>query len=506
LLIYAVCIVGTLVHALQIENSAESKFYLTLAGLSTYLAVESYFYLRHRDNVSLLSPAVLASLAHFLLAYVTGATASIFDPWIIERFTLFVTDLYDEMTSAVLLIWLAAFAMWRGYYFPMAPARRLRRRLERSQVLRPDFKPAVRLLVGLQIVFVAMVMFAISRGIFGISSTSELRLESVGILYFVKIAIDGGALGLFLLFLYYFQKAADTGRNSAPLAIFCYSLLCLHVMVGAISGFKSQIFMPFVYYGVAYFVATRRVPVLAVVAAGVALVISYQVIQPYRTYLYENNVGGRADVGVLMDALEASGRQKDELTNTDQTMGTQIFSRFDLLGMTAAGLSYARAGRITDAERSRFGQSIVLAPVLAYVPRAIWKDKPVFSTGVWFNQNVLGKYDDVSTSVGMGPVTYLYYAGGVVMVFLGFAFFGAFQAILFEGVGRSGFGGLLVYFGVANSLAFIPSDFGPMLGGVLKILPLVVVAQYVLLQARPKARPGGLAPNPVGARPSTIAG
>jgi len=276
--------------------------------------------------------------------------------------------------------------------------------------------------------------------------------------------------------------------------------------MGAMSGFKSQVFMPFVYYGIAYFVATKRIPVVAVVAAGVALVISYQVIQPYRTYLYENNVGGRADVGILMDALEESGRQKDELTNTDQTMGTQIFSRFDLLGMTAAGLSYAEAGRINAEEQSRFGQGIVLAPVMAYIPRAIWKDKPVFATGVWFNQNVLGRSDDVSTSVGMGPVTYLYYAGGAIAVFFGFAFFGAFQAVLFEGVARSGFGGLLVYFGVANSLVFIPSDFGPMLGGVLKILPLVVAAQYVLLQVRPKARPGGFAPSPANARPSTIAG
>jgi hypothetical protein len=123
-----------------------------------------------------------------------------------------------------------------------------------------------------------------------------------------------------------------------------------------------------------------------------------------------------------------------------------------------------------------------LAPILAYLPRAIWQSKPSYSRGVWFNQEVRGHRNDEVTSVGMGPIGYLYMAGGIVAVVLGFMGFGILQSLIFEGIGRAGAGGLIIFFSVASTLVGIPTSFGPAVTGVLRMLPLAFVAQWLLLR------------------------
>jgi hypothetical protein len=122
--------------------------------------------------------------------------------------------------------------------------------------------------------------------------------------------------------------------------------------------------------------------------------------------------------------------------------------------------------------------------VLAFVPRFIWQNKPVYSRGVWFNQEVRGRWNDDRTSVGMGPIGFLYMAGGVVGVAMGFFALGLLQALIFEGIGRVGAGGLIIYLSVATTLVMIPSSFGLALAGVLRMLPIAFAAQWALLRRR----------------------
>jgi len=81
----------------------------------------------------------------------------------------------------------------------------------------------------------------------------------------------------------------------------------------------------------------------------------------------------------------------------------------------------------------------------------------------------------------MGPIGYLYMAGGIFAVILGFTGFGMLQAIIFEGIGRGGAGGLIIYLSVASTLVGIPTSFGPAVTGVLRMLPLAFVIQWLLL-------------------------
>jgi hypothetical protein len=82
----------------------------------------------------------------------------------------------------------------------------------------------------------------------------------------------------------------------------------------------------------------------------------------------------------------------------------------------------------------------------------------------------------------MGPIGYLYLAGGVMAVILGFASFGVLQALIFEGVARAGAGGMIIFLSVAGTLVLIPSAFGPAISGLLSLLPFAFLAQMLFLR------------------------
>ena len=75
---------------------------------------------------------------------------------------------------------------------------------------------------------------------------------------------------------------------------------------------------------------------------------------------------------------------------------------------------------------------------------------------------------------------------------------GKLQALIFEGIGRAGAGGLIVFLSASTTLVMIPTSFGPAVTGVLRIVPVTFVAQWLLLRA--SRRGDAVSPEP---RPAT---
>jgi hypothetical protein len=208
------------------------------------------------------------------------------------------------------------------------------------------------------------------------------------------------------------------------------------------------------------------------------------VIEPFRSYL-----GWRGDppasIGEAVYSLGTSIEMSEVLAHeSDVSRAEAIASRFDLSGMTALAVDFVDRDLLAPDKRQEFQDSILFAPILAYIPRALWQDKYSFSPGIWFNQVVRGRWNDNNTSVAMGPIGFLYMAGGGAAVIFGFLSFGILQALVFEGIGRSKAGGLIIYLSVAGALATIPTSFGPALTGILRMLPIAFVAQFLLLRRR----------------------
>src|SRR3546814_15261390 len=84
----------------------------------------------------------------------------------------------------------------------------------------------------------------------------------------------------------------------------------------------------------------------------------------------------------------------------------------------------------SDLGSPTFLTNIALSPAYAFIPRVIWKEKPSGDLGLWYTHVVMGLGSYSSTA--MGPVTYLYFAGGALAVFVGFMGFGILQKVLLD--------------------------------------------------------------------------
>lgn len=478
-----------LMNALFAEDDGRTSLTLIVAAFALYLFVECWMFLRREVAFAVVSPVFLASILHFFLAYVVSSTVAIYDPWVIDRFAPYFVSQSEQLSDAMLVVCVAAFCMWRGYYIGRPFADGIRRWLSHSGGLRRKLKPALLPVFGLQVLYFGLVAFAIDRGVFGIASRAADRAANASLLDLLRSGMMAGTLALFLLLTYVFQRRY-AGHNERLLSTLCFLLVVLHLLSGALSGFKSQIVMPFVILVLAKFVAVQRLSIGYTLAACLALLVAYHVIEPYRAYLHTNVVAGQADVGSLWDAFQKSQEQRHLVDSSSLPLASQIASRFDLIGMSAVGIAFVNGGGRSDEKSAEFAESLYLSPLLAFVPRAIWSGKPSYSSGVWFNRVVLGKSEDNTTSVGMGPIAWLYTMGGVAGVAIGFAGLGFVQALMFDGVARAGAGGLIIFLSGAMTLVMVPTDVGPALTGMLRMLPLAFLAQFILLLPDREERPG----------------
>ena len=90
---------------------------------------------------------------------------------------------------------------------------------------------------------------------------------------------------------------------------------------------------------------------------------------------------------------------------------------------------FADEHEILPADGPEFLSDIIFSPVYAWIPRFVWEDKPLANVGLWYTQVVFGL--NILSSTAMGVITYLYFAGGTIMVFVGLFFIGVIQRAIF---------------------------------------------------------------------------
>lgn len=108
--------------------------------------------------------------------------------------------------------------------------------------------------------------------------------------------------------------------------------------------------------------------------------------------------------------------------------------------------------------------------------------KSFINDGHWFNTEVLGADPRSTTAVGMGPISYLYFVGGMVAVWIGFFLLGVVQRVAFSSLLPLGAGGWIVYLGMLSLLAIPISNVSAGIGGLLRMLPFLIIAQLLLLK------------------------
>lgn len=484
LLIVAIFVGYLLVSVNIMEISEEKlKFIFLNIVLFVYLMWEIWRIARTVQWRVLIQPVVLASLFHFLGTYLIPNLRYMYEstfPNLPYGLLFSRTDAFDYLNSAMWAILLAVFAMWRGYRSIIAVrfATSARAFLINKGLIRSEFRVNFVPIIILVVISVCAVFLQIKLGVFGYSSDSKSLKSAVNIFAWFKLANDGGVLVLLILSMAIFTERY---KNKPGIWLFFLIILSLQIIIGFLSGFKSQVIMPIVIIGVSYYVVRGRIPYKWISIAIVMVMVSYQVIEPFRYMFYSSaNFDNRSLTSITSALVDAVDRRRN---NPNYSTLERVIARQDLTTFTAQSIAFKEKYGVPDGSPD-FLDNILLSPAHAFVPRFIWENKSIENTGYWYNVNVLGASVDTRTSVAMGPVSYANFAGGYIAIFLVFWFIGFIQRVTFDTFVRAGIGGWMIYLGLLFPLVMIPSSVGGMLAGFFRSIPFIIIAQYWLLKSK----------------------
>jgi len=471
LLIYAVLAMGL------ITNSQGFLAYnLLLLG---YLYVEARNLWARDKNLFWINPVVLASIFTFALAF--GVTNLLFflpeDVLVLVGLEPIVTPWMNQL---MLLVVLGAISMWVGYSSGMG--RSMRRMLQRSRVLRKWISPALRInkpaLYGCLAISLIAKLWAIKLGVYGYSSTYDQLIAGASYTQYFSMADSLGKLALVGVALECFasQRPALSDRQ------LLWLVLGYEVAFGFLSGFKSAVVMPFIIVGIAYYSQRNRFPRWLIPAVVVGVKAAYAVIEPFRAARNEDAGFVGTSLGSIVATMTSAVSINEDDGGDRASTWLRFLARINLTYVASLGIEYA-ANNELPADSPAFLGDIILAPAHALIPRFLWDSKPLQNIGLWYTNEVMGL--DIYSSTAMSPFTYLNFAGGPLAVILGFLMVGILQRGLFDGLRHFGGGGLIVLFGLLGTLVNIDSEFNTFFVSLIRFLPILVVAQYVLLQ-RPR--------------------
>jgi len=176
------------------------------------------------------------------------------------------------------------------------------------------------------------------------------------------------------------------------------------------------------------FVAGFYRPRWKLVVLGLAA--GYLGLSIYVTYMRDrgdirNTVWGGQSYGSRMDQLKATFSQFELFNINEDEHLERIDLRLNQNSLVGASVGYLESGRVEFAKGETLWQALI-----AFVPRAIWPDKPVMAGSGDLVSKYTGYYFAEGTSVGVGQVMEFYINFGQAGVVIGFLFIGFILALI----------------------------------------------------------------------------
>lgn len=471
--------VGLAIWAAHLSGftSPEWSLILLTSLLVGYLLIEMQRVRRLHSTRWLLNPAVMCSVLTFILGF--GLTNFLYFLPGEQLARVGVQPVVTYwMVNLLALVLLGAIAMWLAYWSPFAA--KLGRKFQRShfldRLLRKDWNFRPDMMVFLVAISLASRLIAIRLGVYGYSSDAGRLSELGGITQYLSMTQGLGQLALVVVALRYFSP---TGRT-VHVALWFWGLLGYEMVFGFLSGFKSQVAMPIVIAGVCMYLRQGRLPWRWVVFVPVAISMAYAVIEPFRAARYQDKAFEGTSLTyiakTMKEAYSGGGASRQE-----GGPGTTLsfLARSNYLQIGSLGIEYADSRHLPDSAPN-FLLNIFLSPIYAVLPRGLFEFKPLSNLGTWYRIEVMGIIGG-NTSIAMGPFTYLYFAGGLVAVALGFFFIGIIQRVVTDVFLASPKAGAAIPFLILlPGLVIIDSSYYSIIINLVRYFPIALLLQRMI--------------------------
>ena len=178
----------------------------------------------------------------------------------------------------------------------------------------------------------------------------------------------------------------------------------------------------------------------------------------------------------MVDAYKLNESRK-VVTDTDNIF-VSIISRNAYLLAASKSIQYEDVHGLGSLDPN-FLEKIYTIPLQTFIPRLIWTNKPVEDAGGWYSIRVWG--GTATTSVAMTPIGFLYFAGGLVFIFLGFLIIGIMQKTLWQFY-LAGGGQILIFLAFLSTVVLIDSSYNGMVVYWLRYFPVFIFLQSFIFR------------------------
>lgn len=427
----------------------------------------------------LLNPAVLASIFTFLLGFAITNYIHFVPDSEANRFLYkqLGSDPFPLLNYTMTLIILSAMTMWWGYNSSFGDSFYnflMKKPLGLDKYFRTELKPNMAFIYALIIISVFARLYAIQLGVYGIAQSSRTISENIAIAFTINAAGQLINFSLILVAIKFFKEGFNFNYR-ITLAL----IVIIEIYFGVISGMKSAVVFPVAILFICYYLVHKKFHKGFIIATILLLVAAYIIVEPFRIIRmqdanFQSSPGYIASS--MMDAYSLN--QSRKIIAGDDNIFTNIILRSNYLVAAAKAIDFAD-NSVFDKRAPDFLEKIYTVPLQAFIPRIFWSGKPLEDTGSWFSFVVWG--GSRTTSVAMSPIGFLYFAGGIIAVIIGFFVFGIMQKMVWNFY-LGGGGQLLIYFGFLTTVVLIDSAVNTTFVTWLRNLPIIIILQSFLIK------------------------
>lgn len=451
-------------------------FYLLTGSLLTHTLVEYYFLYKKDKEYFFLNPIFIGTFVTFLLA--AGGITNFLQQEdgkfvLLEVHNKVLIDDLIWLKKSMMYVCIGSMTTWVGYKF--STGRNLFSIWAESLQFKRFLGSNIQIgkLFVLIIIAYAAKFYLYKIGLFGRITSEEFFEKGTGYKLGSQIRILSDLSYLTFVVVTYLKFAYKSTKNNI---LFYFSLL-MEMFFAFLYGARSPILMIFVIIFLIYYYVFKKINLWFLALIPLVLVFAFTIVLEYKNYvLSEIYTRKENPIEQISDFL----RFRKHFRNKEEKIVSDNF-KFKLLGSFNSVASIGMAIRHKDtkglhSDDPNFKMALVRFPLDAFVPRFIQgvNDEP---WGLWFKDRVLNLHRGLLYSISINPTGFLYFAGDLPMILLGFFIYGVLLKFTRQllSYGILGFINFLLVLSVLYNFDSVVSGTLTMFTRYIFIYPIIIV-------------------------------
>jgi hypothetical protein len=350
----------------------------------------------------------------------------------------------------------------------------------------------------LSIISIIAVITLLKLGMYGFLANKDSFSKYISIAEMLYIL--GGFLKISIIIIFYEYLTSHKKKY----LILTMLLVLINVVIGIFSLYKFSILEPFL--ALALFLYVMKKPYsIAVAILGILIFLtlylpidairadvvkgkfkSQDVFKTISEIEYKSTVEKNSNELFTITNSPKNGKAEEEIKiNLGQKILMFSVNLTDRLNLAFIGSLAIREADASLGDAPDFLNEILLAPLYAVIPRAIWAEKPKASHGAWYASKLTTYRDkDNELNISIGPVAGFYYAGGISAVICMFFIVGVLiHTIDINDVQIKSANDILFYFILFKSIVFLGDNFSTFIVAIIRGCLICILLNYLLYKS-----------------------